>query len=87
MDNSLCQLIYRETTHANKNGDRCHGVNVAEFRHALGTTLFVQKNNELNNLLWQGFTATQIMQQYIEHVCDMTLRNAPITRDTFCHAP
>lgn len=40
MDNSLCQLIYRETKHANKNGDRCHGVNVAGFRHALGTTLY-----------------------------------------------
>jgi hypothetical protein len=46
MDNSLCQLIYRETTHANKNGDRCHGVNVARFRHALGTTLSTQKKDE-----------------------------------------
>jgi hypothetical protein len=46
MDISLCQLIYRETTHANKNGDRCHGVNVARFRHALGTTLSAQKKDE-----------------------------------------
>jgi hypothetical protein len=46
MDISLCQLIYRETTHANKNGDRFHGVNVVGFRHALGTTLSAQKKNE-----------------------------------------
>ena len=83
MDNSLCQLIYKETTHANKNGDICHGVNVAGFRHALGRTLSVQKKDELNNLLWQGFTATQVMQQHREHVCDMTLKNAPVIRDTF----
>jgi hypothetical protein len=46
MDNSLCQLIYKEITHANKNGDRCHGVNIAGFRHALGTTLSAQKKDE-----------------------------------------
>jgi hypothetical protein len=46
MDISLCQLIYRETTYANKNGNRCHGVNVARFRHALGTTLSAQKKDE-----------------------------------------
>jgi len=49
----------------------------------LGTTLSAQKKYELNNILWQGFAATQVMQQYKEHVCDMALRNAPITRDTF----
>ena len=33
--------------------------------------------------MWQGFIATQVMQQHREHVCDMALKNAPITRDTF----
>lgn len=81
LDNSLCQLVYKISEHVNSNGDQCHGVAVAGFKHSMGTCLSDKKKSELTELLDCGLTPTQMMVQHKAHMMELALQNVPVHRD------
>jgi hypothetical protein len=56
---SLCQLIYLNLEHKNKQGEVSHGKVVVEYRHALGSQLSDIMKAHLMGLLQQGLSLKQ----------------------------
>ncbi len=80
---SLCQLIYLNHEHKNKQGDVCHGKVVVGYWHALGSQLSNSMKAHLKGLLWQGLFLAQVMTHHKAYVRKKVLKNEPITQDTF----
>ncbi len=73
LDQSLCQLIYLNAKHKNKEGEVCHGKNVVGYQHTLSFELSNGMKAHLMWLLRQGLSLVQVMTHHKAHVIKMAL--------------
>jgi replication-associated recombination protein RarA len=64
-------------------GKLAHRTTYDSFRHVLGGRLTTKTIQWIESMVWQGFSARQVMQLHQEHVVEAAQQGVQPTRDTF----